>query len=91
MAAAVETAFHAFGAWLNEQGIDPNDINLVIRCKDEITRSRLNMAIARWQEGLMLYQPTPSNVTLKNSPFQCYGINVNVSSLDASRPEIATR
>jgi hypothetical protein len=85
MTTAIETAFRAFGAWLNEQGIDPKEINLVIRCKDELTRSRLNMALARWQEGLTLYQPTPSDVALKTSPFQCYGMKVNVSSLDASR------
>ena len=85
MATAVDTAFHAFNAWLNEHGIDPKDVNLVIRCKDELTRSRLNMALARWQEGLTLFQPTPRNVTLKTSPFECYGMRVNVSSLDASR------
>lgn len=84
MPTAIETAFHAFGAWLNEQGIDPKDINLVIRCKDEITRSRLDMALARWQEGLTLFQPT-NNVKLKTSPFQCCGVKVNISSLDASR------
>lgn len=85
MASAVETTFHALSCWLQEQGIDPGDINLVIRCKDEITRARLNAALGRWQEGLTLFQPTPNNVTLKTSPFQCYGVKVNVSSLDASR------
>lgn len=82
---AVETTFHAFSAWLNEQGIDPRDINLVIRCKDEVTRSHLNMALARWQAGLTLFQRVPSDTTLKTSPFQCYGVKVNISSLDASR------
>lgn len=84
MASAVETAFHAFSHWLQEQGIDPKDINLVIRCKDEITRCRLNLALTKWQDGLNLFQMSDVT-TIKTSPFQCYGVNVNVSSLDASR------
>lgn len=85
MASAIEVSFRAFSHWLNEQGIDQKDISLVIRCKDEITRSRLDVALARWQEGLTIFHLTPNNVKLKTSPFQCYGVKVNVSSLDASR------
>lgn len=85
MATAIETTFHAFNHWLNEQGIDPKDVNLVIRCKDETMRARLDIALARWQEGLTLFQPVPNNIKLKTSPFECYGVKVNVSSLDASR------
>jgi hypothetical protein len=85
MTVAVETAFHAFSVWLNEQGIDPKDINLVIRCKNKTTFFRLNMALSRWQDGIKLFQPTPSDTSLKQSPFQCYGVRVNVSTLDASR------
>lgn len=84
MPSAVETTFHAFSHWLREQGIDPKDVNLVIRCKDEVTRCRLNAALTRWQEGLNLFNPS-NTTTIKTSPFQCYGVNVNVSSLDASR------
>lgn len=84
MSGAVETAFHAFSTWLCENGIDPEDVNLGIRCKDDSTRWRLDNAIARWQDGLTLWD-VQSRTAVRRSPFRCYGVHVNVSMLDASR------
>lgn len=84
MSGTLEASFHAMANWLNTHGIDPKSVTVVLRTTDEMSRARLNAALNRWAQHLTIFQPSDASL-VQPSPFECYGIKVNVSSLDASR------
>ena len=71
----LQTALHAFAQWVQDHDVDIKDVNLLIRCKDEKTRARLDLALARWRHEL-----TQNNIIFLTPPtFQYHGIKISIS------------
>ena len=69
-----------FYSWLRSKGIEPDDVALILRAKDERTRSMIEVAL-RNDIDPMIFQNAKLPLEVKG--LKIHGVKISLSSLDS--------
>ena len=69
-----------FYHWLKSHAIEPDDVALIVRAKDDMTRSKIEVALRRDLEPSIINN---AKLPLKMKGLKIHGVSISVSSLDS--------